>query len=92
MPADQRRFVDLYFTVRGRTVTLIEERPTFWDADEWTDTPVAQLRYDSREGRWTLFCADAHARWHPYPGAESSKDIDELLREIDADPTGIFWG
>jgi fructose-1,6-bisphosphatase/sedoheptulose 1,7-bisphosphatase-like protein len=37
------------------------------------------------------YYADRNGRWHRYdrvaPGA-----IDELLGEIDNDPTGIFWG
>jgi hypothetical protein len=29
---------------------------------------------------------------HPYDGVSSAASVDSLLAEIDADPTGIFWG
>jgi hypothetical protein len=31
-------------------------------------------------------------RWHLYIDAESSPKLDDLLKEVDRDPTGIFWG
>jgi hypothetical protein len=37
-------------------------------------------------------CADRNSRWHRYDMAEPTEQLDELLTEIDQDPTGIFWG
>ncbi|MGZ4307109.1 MAG: DUF3024 domain-containing protein, partial [Solirubrobacteraceae bacterium] len=31
-------------------------------------------------------------RWHFYDEVEPTPRLDELLSEIAADPTGIFWG
>jgi hypothetical protein len=31
-------------------------------------------------------------RWFLYLDTEPSRDVSPLLAEIDADPTGIFWG
>ncbi len=91
VPERERRFRGVYFTVRGTTVTLLEERPTFYDPDEWDDIKVAQFRFDPRRVRWSLYCADGSARWQPYPGLGSSESFEALLREVDADPAGIFW-
>jgi hypothetical protein len=91
VPARERRYVELYSAIRGVTVTLVEKRPTFYDPEEWTDTHVAQFRYDPRARRWTLYCADGHGRWHRYPGVEPTEEFDELLREVDTDPMGLFW-
>lgn len=32
------------------------------------------------------------SRWHEYWDIGRSTDLDDLLHEVDADPTGIFWG
>jgi Protein of unknown function (DUF3024) len=57
------------------------------------DAPaVAQLRYDPADHHWRLYCADRNSRWHYYDMAEPTPHLDELLNEIDEDPTGIFWG
>jgi hypothetical protein len=40
---------------------------------------------------WTLYYADRNSKWHRYD-IEPSADFDDLLREVDEDPTAIFWG
>lgn len=78
--------------VRGKSVTIYDCRPPWHpNLTEWSRMPIAQLRYDPDTKRWTLYCSDRNSRWHPYyfidPGS-----VDDLLKEIDEDPTCIFWG
>ena len=80
--------------MRGKRVTIFECRPP-WHADlgtDWTRQPVAQLRYDPADHYWSLYCADRNSRWHDYDMIQPTPQLDELLTEIDDDPTGIFWG
>jgi len=83
--------VGIEFAIRGDSVTLIESRPHWQKPDIWIKMPVAQFRYDRGKGAWSLFCADRNSRWHDYQ-LGPKRDIRELLREVDNDPTGIFWG
>jgi len=39
-----------------------------------------------------LYWRDRNLRFHRYDQLEPSPDIDDLLTEIDRDPTAIFWG
>ena len=41
---------------------------------------------------WALYWRDRNLRFHLYDQLEPSQDIGDLLREIDRDPTAIFWG
>jgi hypothetical protein len=41
---------------------------------------------------WELYCLHRDLRWHSYQRMPRAKSFDRLLREVDADPTGIFWG
>ena len=91
VPAHVRDKVRCSFGIRGSSVTLYEERPLFLRPEEWTQSPVAQFRF-GKDGRWTLYCADRNSRWHEYFDAEPLADIRDLLKEVDRDPTGIFWG
>ena len=79
-------------TCRGQNVTIYECRPA-WQADseEWSRVAIAQLRYNREHKRWTLYNADRNGRWHRYDLIEPGT-VDELVNEIDEDPTGIFWG
>lgn len=54
--------------------------------------PIARLTYSKKAGEWTLYYADSNDRFHRYWEFESSPRVADLLDEIDADPTCIFWG
>jgi hypothetical protein len=58
---------------------------------DWSRLPIAQLRYDADNHLWTLYWADRNDRWHRYDDIDSGT-ADELLDEINDDPTCIFWG
>lgn len=85
--------MNLSYKIKGDSVTIFENRaPWHKDMKEWTSTAVAQIRFNERTGKWTLFCADRNSKWHEYYDMEPTKNIDKILEEIDRDPTGIFWG
>jgi hypothetical protein len=71
---------------------MFEERPSFPDRSIWVNIVVAQFRFDPETGKWTLYWADRNSRWHVYEDVPPNKNLDVLLREVDNDPTGIFWG
>ncbi len=83
----------LSFAIRGNSITIFENRaPWRPEVTEWTSMPIAQMRYEPRTGKWTLYCADRNDRWHKYMGVTPTNEINKILAEIDRDPTGIFWG
>lgn len=92
IPPHVRDKIKLLYKIRGNSVTLIETRPYFRDPNEWTESVVAQFRYDPKSMTWTLYCADRNSRWHFYDLVEPTPDLDEIIAAVDDDPTGIFWG
>jgi hypothetical protein len=56
VPAEARNEVCLEVTTRGATITIVERRP-LWQGGPgaWTRMPIAQLRYDTAAGTWTLY-------------------------------------
>jgi hypothetical protein len=81
--------------VSDRAITLLECRPP-WDADrqdgEWSRHPVARFRYTASRCHWTLYWRDRNHKFHVYDLAAPSAHITELIDEVEADRTGIFWG
>lgn len=59
---------------------------------EWTNFPIARLRYTATDKSWTLYWRDRNLRFHIYDLLAPSNRVDDLLTELDRDPTGIFWG
>ncbi len=94
MPALARDQVGLEFSARGNAITIVERRPPWHPGlgPDWSSLKIAQLRYDPAASTWSLYCCDRNERWFQYFDIEPSRDVRPLLAEIDADPTGIFWG
>ena len=79
--------------VSGRYLTIVECRPA-WQPElgaDWTRQPVARLRFVTSTRRWMLQWPDRRGRWHNHDVAPTPT-LQELIDEIEADPTGIFWG
>ena len=94
IPARVAHLVRLETDVEGRFVTILECRPP-WSPDmgpEWTRFPIARLRFTASRSEWKLCWRDRHLRFHRYLRIDPSPDVGTLLAEIEADPTGIFWG
>jgi frataxin-like iron-binding protein CyaY len=92
IPIDIRDQVNLTFKIIRDKVTLIETRPYFRNPSIWTESPVAQFRFDNENNKWTLYCMDRNSRWHLYDLIKPSADFDDMLKALDDDRTGIFWG
>ena len=91
VPARLRDEARLEATTRGKNVTIFDCRPPWHpDLTEWSRVPVAQFRYEPNHNHWTLYWAHRNSRWHRYDLIDPDT-VDELLKEIDNDPTGIFW-
>lgn len=94
VPAHVRDQVRVEADVAERHVTIVECRPP-WRADvgaEWTRFPIARLRYTKSTGMWSLYWRDRNLRFHGYDRVPPAASVDELLSEVDRDPTAIFWG
>ena len=92
-PANVADEMRLEVEAEGNAITITELRaPWHPGMREWTRTPVAQLRYRVGTGQWSLREPTATG-WTAYRGDRGpTKTIGPQLDELDADPTGIFWG
>ena len=62
------------------------------DPKTWIKHNVAQFRYNLEKNEWTLYWRDRNQKWHLYADLLPTKKFDELLEELENDPTGIFRG
>jgi hypothetical protein len=92
LPPHLRDEIRMLVEVRGNGVTLFEDRPVWRMPGQWTHGKVAQFRYDTATDRWTLYWSDRHGRWLRYEDKGSAADIATLIREVDEDPVGAFFG
>ena len=83
--------VKLHLDTRGNRVVLTESRPLFIDPSVWNEIKIAQFEYATESGTWTLYWYDRKNRRQPYPTGRNRDILEKLVREVDSDPTGIFW-
>ena len=94
LPESARDQIRYEIDVTDRTVTIVECRPP-WNAaqdPDWTRLPVARLRYTKYLRHWSLYWSDRNSRFHECDLIEPTPDIEDLIAEVERDPTGIFWG
>lgn len=94
VPAQMRDQVRVGCEIAPRHLTIVELRPPSVEPNdgEWTRAVVARLHYRSTDGLWQLYWSDRNQRTHAYEQCAPSALVEDLLHEIDDDPTGIFWG
>jgi hypothetical protein len=94
VPEHARHQVRVECETAARHLTIVERRAPWRDGagQEWSSFPIARLRYAKAAQAWTLYWRDRNLRFHVYDRLPPSRHVDDLLTEIDRDPTGIFWG
>ncbi len=72
----------LEYAVRGATIILSSRSP-----GETPRHPIVRFRYGS--GSWSLDWRRASGRWSEL---SRSADVRDLIRELESDQWGTFWG
>jgi hypothetical protein len=54
--------------------------------------PDRAVRYTKATRLWSLYWRDRNLKFHEYDRVSASASVEELLTEVDRDPTAIFWG
>jgi hypothetical protein len=80
------------YHVERAAVVLYESRPSFLKPTIWQEHRVAKFQFDKSRGTWELYCRFRDLKWSAYEPLRESLDLAELVREVQSDPTGIFWG
>ena len=92
-PAEYADQVRCVFDIDGHSVSIFEERPP-WDGTpgEWTRGGVAKFRYFRSRGEWRLYWMRADLKWHIYGDVEPTSDLAKLVRLVEEDKYGAFFG
>ena len=94
LPPRAQGLIRYEIDLTDRAITILECRPPWHDdmGPEWTRHPICRFRYTKVRNEWSLYWRDRHLRFHEYDLVDSTPLIDDLIAEVDRDPTGIFWG
>lgn len=87
--ANELRFV---YRIDGHALSIYEERPPWRGSGPWTSRGVARFRFSRARGFWTLFWMRQDSKWHRYEPEPPSGDLAGLVRVVEADEFGAFFG
>jgi len=91
-PVQLRDKLRTSFEIKDYEVIIYEERPRWNDPQEWLNSPIAKFKHIRKDKIWKLYWMRQDMKWHTYFGLNSSKDLEDLVKEVDNDPHGAFWG
>jgi len=86
---DQLRYE---FVIEKQNIVINEIRPAWNNPSEFTKLPMAKLSYVNSQKVWKLYWKRASGKWVRYEPKESAKDLRVLVKEIDNDVYGCFFG
>ena len=92
VPLTIRDQVRMHHEFQQNYVFLFEDRPRWDKSEEWTHLPIAKFRFNHDHGKWSLYWMDRKSKWHIYDMVKPTHDLGKLLKEVDRDPSGIFFG
>lgn len=94
VPERARHHVRVEGQVAPQHLTIVERRPP-WREDigpEWTASPVARPRDTVVDRSWTLYWRDRTLNVHLDDRISPKDRVEDLLGELEHDPTCLFWG
>ncbi len=76
-----------------RDGVVVYETRVPWDGKgAWTKMGIAMFRYVRSRNAWKLYRMDLDRKWHVYESAEEQSEIGALVRVVDEDEHGVFFG
>ena len=94
LPSRASGLVRYEIDVSSWVVTVVECRPP-WPGGlgtDWTRFLICRVRYTKTSNEWSLLWRDRNLRFCVYDLARPTPHIEELIREVERDPTCVFWG
>jgi len=91
-PPELKDQLSVEYEIKLHDVVIIEKRSRWDGSPGHTKTDVAKIKLVRTVNEWRLFWMRADLRWHSYQPLASSRYMEDLVDEVDADPYGCFWG
>jgi hypothetical protein len=91
-PMHNRNRLDFCYRIDGQSVALLEIRPAWDDPSRSIERPFARMTFVRTRGQWHLYWKRASGRWDRYDPAAASASLSKVLKVVDEDGHGCFFG
>jgi hypothetical protein len=91
-PVQYKDQLEYIFEINGQSVSIYEIRPRWDNPREKTKLGVARFKYIRSQKQWRLYWMSRDLKWHLYDPDEMPKTLEALVRVVDKDQHGAFFG
>ena len=91
-PKEHLHHYRVTFVIRNPYITLYENRPSIRNKKKWTSIPIARIRFDPGDLTWELYWLDQNEKGHSYDGLAPTVNFERVLKEIERNVNGVFFG
>ena len=91
-PEHLRDQLRLEVEIDGHRVRSWEIRPLWSDPTQTIRSGVAQFTYTRSRDEWKLSWKRRDGKWHAWDPSENTGSLETLVRVVEEDRRGGFWG
>ncbi len=91
-PAHIRDQVDLSFRIINQGFEIFEVRPNWRDPSSKTERFIAKAKYVKKRKEWNIYYMKSDMKWHSYEPFPTTNSLEEVIKVIEHDSSGCFWG
>jgi hypothetical protein len=84
--------LSIEYRIEKHDIIIFELRPAWDQPSEMIETPAAKIKFIKLKNIWRLYWMRADLKWHSYQPLALSGSLNDLVKEVLADPYGCFWG
>ena len=91
-PPQFRDELEITYEIEGHNVSVYEVRPRWDNPREKSKSGVARFKYVRSRKEWKLYWMRQDLKWHLYDPDEMPTDLESLVKVVDEDQLGAFFG
>ena len=91
-PIEVRDELNIGYSYINNTLEIFEIRPRWNNPDEIMHSPLAKAMFIKSQKLWKLYWMRASGKWVAYEPEPEIKSVEQLLKVIEVDQYGCFWG
>ncbi len=91
-PEHMRHELDLSYRIDKQSVIIFEFRPHRHKKNETLESSMAKATWVHTQDLWKIYWMRSDLKWHSYEPCPTTKTIQQLLKVVNEDRHGCFWG
>ena len=91
-PIEIRDQLDIDYSYKNNTLEIFEIRPRFDNKKIYHNISIAKAKFVKSQNCWKIYWMRASGKWVGYDPISNIFSISDVLKEIEDDRHGCFWG